>query len=108
MRGHIRERSPGCWAIVIDTRDPETGKRRRKWHSFKGTKRQAEVECARLVSSIDAGTYMEPSKTTLATFLDHWLEHMRSQVAPRSHERYVELARKNIVPVLGAVYLTKL
>ena len=34
MKGHIRERSPGYWAIVIDLRDPATGKRRRKWHSF--------------------------------------------------------------------------
>ena len=108
MKGHIRERSSGRWAIILDTRDPQTGKRKRKWHKFKGTKREAQIECARLVSSIDAGTYLEPSKTTLATFLDRWLEHMRSQVAPRSHERYAEIARKNIVPVLDAVYLTKL
>jgi len=24
MKGHIRERSPGHWAIVIDVRDPKT------------------------------------------------------------------------------------
>jgi hypothetical protein len=29
MKGHIRERSPGRWAIVIDARDPQTGKRKR-------------------------------------------------------------------------------
>jgi hypothetical protein len=29
MKGHIRERSPGHWAIVIDVRDPQTGKRKR-------------------------------------------------------------------------------
>ena len=49
MKGHIRERSPGRWAIVLDATDPATGKRRRKWHSFEGTKRQAETECARLI-----------------------------------------------------------
>ena len=37
MKGHIRERSPGRWAIILDLHDAETGKRRRKWHSFKGT-----------------------------------------------------------------------
>ena len=26
MKGHIRERSPGHWAIVIDVRDSQTGK----------------------------------------------------------------------------------
>jgi hypothetical protein len=29
MKGHIRERSPGHWAIVIDARDPQIGQRKR-------------------------------------------------------------------------------
>jgi integrase len=48
MKGHIRERSPGHWAIVIDVRDPQTGQRRRRWHSFTGNKRAAQSEAARL------------------------------------------------------------
>jgi hypothetical protein len=50
MKGHIRERSPGHWAIVLSLTDPATGKRKLKWHSFKGTKREAQTECARLIS----------------------------------------------------------
>ena len=68
MKGHIRERSPGRWAIVLGVRDPETGKRKRKWHSFHGTKREAQVECSRLVTEFAQGSYVEPSKTTLAAF----------------------------------------
>ena len=30
MKGHIRERSPCNWAIILDVRDPQTGKRLRK------------------------------------------------------------------------------
>jgi integrase len=108
VKGHLRERSPGHWAIILDIPDPKTGKRRRKWHSYKGTKRQAQVECARLISAVQSGTYLEPSKTTLAQFLDRWLAHIKTQVSPRSHERYCELARKNLVPLLGAVYLNNL
>ena len=33
---------------------------------------------------------------------------MKSQVLPRSHERYVEIARKNIVPLLGQAKLSRL
>jgi integrase len=33
---------------------------------------------------------------------------MEGQVSPRSHERYAEIARKNIVPLLGGLGLTKL
>jgi len=108
VKGHIRERSPGHWAIIVDVRDPLTGKRRRKWHSFRGGKRAAEVECARLIAENNAGLFFEPSKVTVAAFLDRWLDHMRSQITPKSHERYGDLVRKNITPLLGAVSLRKL
>jgi integrase len=108
MKGHIRERSPGHWAIVIDVREPVTGQRKRRWHSFAGTKRQAQVECARLLTDQKAGTAVDPSRMTLAGFLDRWIEHMEGQVSPRSHERYAEIARKSLVPLLGSLALTKL
>jgi integrase len=107
MKGHIRERSPGKWAIVIDIQG-EDGKRRRKWHSFAGTKRQAQEECARLITELRGGSYVEPSKITMAQHFDRWLEHMKSQVTPRTHERYSEIVKKNIVPLLGTAHLTKL
>jgi hypothetical protein len=62
MKGHIRERSPGHWAIILDVRDATTGKRKRRWHSFKGTKRQAQIECARLIAAIQGGSYLEPKQ----------------------------------------------
>src|SRR5687767_9639861 len=108
MKGHIRERSPGRFAIVLETRDAATGQRKRKWHKYKGTKRGAQIECARLIASLDAGTYLEPDKTTLAEFLERWLEHIKSNVAPRTHERYGELVRKNISPLLGGTILARL
>lgn len=108
MKGHIRERSPGRWAIILDVRDPETGARKRKWHSFEGTKRQAQIECSRLVTEMSKGTYLEPSKVSVAAFLEQWLTTLRAQVGPRTFERYAEIIRKNVVPLLGGVLLTKL
>jgi integrase len=107
MKGHIRERSPGHWAIVIDVHDAN-GARKRRWHSFAGTKREAQVECARLLTELKAGTAVEPSRMTVAAFLERWLEHMQGQVSPRSHERYAELCRKNVAPLMGHLTLTKL
>ena len=107
MKGHIRERSPGHWAIILDAQDT-AGKRKRRWHSFAGTKRQAQIECARLISEVQGGTYLEPSKVTLAEFLGRWLNHIKSQVSPRSHERYAEIVHTHIVPLLGAVPLPRL
>jgi hypothetical protein len=56
MKGSIIERSPGHWAIILDLRDPATGERKRKWHSYTGTKRGAQIECARLISEIKGGS----------------------------------------------------
>ncbi|MHC2371296.1 integrase [Bradyrhizobium diazoefficiens] len=108
MKGHLRERSPGHWAIILDQHDAGTGRRKRKWHSFKGTKRQAQIECARLIAAINNGSYTEPSKITLSQFLDRWLGHIKSQVTPKSHERYSGLVNQNIVPALGSQLLIKL
>ena len=107
MKGHIRERSPGKWAIIVDLPDAG-GKRRRKWHSFAGTKRQAQDECARIITAIKHGGYTEPTKTTVAAYLNRWLDHEKSAVSPKTLERYTEIARKNIVPLLGDVLLSKL
>jgi integrase len=108
MKGHLRERSPGHWAIILDTRDPQTSARKRRWHSFKGTKREAQIERARLLTELQSGTAVEPSRITVAAFLDQWLEHIKPQVAPRTHERYGEIVRTYLVPAIGTTLLTKL
>jgi integrase len=109
MKGHVRERGKGNWYAVLDIRDPATGKRKRKWHSLKATgKREAQIECAGIISAIEAGTYLEPDKTTLAEYLDRWLDNIKANVSPRTHERYSEIAKKNLVPLIGGASLTKL
>jgi hypothetical protein len=78
MKGHIRERSPGHWYAVIDLRDAATGKRKRKWHRLKAKgKREAQAECAALITAVKAGTYIEPAKVTLAAFVDTWLADVK-------------------------------
>jgi integrase len=108
VKGHIRERSPGHFGIVLEQRDPTSGKRKRKWHSFVGTKRQAQIECARLISEMNGGNYVEPSKVTVLQFLERWLKHIKPNVSPKTHERYTEIALKNIAPLIGAKLLLKL
>jgi hypothetical protein len=108
MRGHIRERSPGHWAIVIDVRDPATGNRKRRWHSFEGTKRQAQIECARLVSELQHGGAIEPSRITVGQFLDRFeRDWLATHVTARSAERYA-YALKHVRRHLGDRSLQKL
>jgi integrase len=107
MRGHIRERSPGHWAIILDLHSAD-GRRRRKWHSFAGTKREAQKECARLIAAIEQQAYVEPARITVGEYLDRWLASIKPAVATRTYERYAGLIRNNLTPRLGGHLLRKL
>jgi integrase len=106
MKGSLKERSPGRWAIIIDVGG--TGKRRQKWHSFKGTKRQAQIECARLISEMQNGGYIAPNKITMSEYFEKWLTHVKPNVSARTHERYGQLLRKSLAPLIGDKLLSKL
>ena len=109
MKGHVRERGKGRWYAVIETRDG-AGKRKRKWVSLpdcKG-KRDAETACGKLITEMNGGSYVEPSRTTLAQFFDRWLKHIKPNVSPRTYERYEQIATKNIAPLLGGKILSRL
>jgi integrase len=108
MKGHLKERSPGHWAIVLSL---GAGKNRKlKWHSFKGTKRQAQAECARLITGLKGGSYVEPSKLTVAQHLKNRLEQWESSkaISAKTAERYGQLIDNQIVPYLGALTVQKL
>ena len=108
MKGHLRERSPGHWAIILDAKDAVTGERKRRWHSFKGTKRQAQVECARLIAEQQSGGAIEPDKVTVAEFLDRFeRDWICTHVSAHSCERY-QFALNHVRRHLGARPLQKL
>lgn len=110
MTGHVRRRGKTSWEIKFDIgRDPLTGKRKIRYHSFKGTKRQAELEAAKLIAAASNGSYVDPSRVSVSDFLDRW-EHdwAKGNVSPKTFERYAELLRKHVRPRIGAIALQKL
>jgi integrase len=108
MKGHIKQRSPGRWAIVLDI--VKDGARKRKWHSFKGTKREAQAEAARLITAMKEGSYVETSKLTLGQYLLDRLTQWETskQIGHKTAERYRELINNQINPHLGNRQLQKL
>jgi integrase len=110
MSGHVRRRGQRSWELKFDIgTDPLTGKRITKYHSFKGTKREAEAELVRLKAGADRGDYVDPSKTTLAEFLDRWERDWAAvNVGPKTLERYRELLKCHVRPHVGAVAIQKL
>ena len=109
MRGHLRKRGKRSWAIVVDIgRDPVTGKRRRKWISVKGTKRDAERRLAEVIHEVDTGTFVEPSRITLAEYLGQWMrDYVAVTVRPRTAQGYRTIVRR-IERALGPAPLPEL
>jgi integrase len=109
MKGHVKLRGK-VWYAILSVRDERTNKRKVRFVSLPNChgRREAQIECARLVTEAQTGGYVEPGKTTVAQFLERWLNHIQTQVSPRTHGRYCELMRTNVVPLLGAVPLAKL
>jgi integrase len=110
MKGHIRERSPGHWAIVIDVREPQTGQRKRKWHSFLGTKREAQVKKAELIAALSQGSYVERSTMAVAEFVRERINQWEAagNITPRTAQRYRQLSENQIAPHLGTKFLQKM
>jgi integrase len=88
--------------------DPATGKRRVATTSVKGNRRAAEKELRRLLRSLDTGEHVDPSSMTVRQWLAAWLDTVRTEVAPKSFERYSEIARHFLMPAFGNLPLTKL
>jgi integrase len=98
------------WAIVLDVgKDPESGRRRQKWHTFHGTKREAQRELNNLLHRIQTGEYVEPTGMLLSEYLEHWLtDYAKTNVSRKSLERYTEIARCHLIPALGQYRLLDL
>lgn len=110
MRGALKQRSKGTWTIIIDTgRDPATGKRRQRWHTVKGTKRQAEAKLTELLRQQDQGLPIIKGAGTVGQWLDRWLkEDVMPRLRVKSYERYAGVAHKHIAPSIGHLRLTGL
>jgi integrase len=108
-RGNITQRSPGSFRLRYDIgRDPVTGKRRMATTTVRGTRKDAERELTRLLRTIDTGEHVDPSRMTVREWFGHWLETVRPEVSPKTHERYSEILSNYLVPTLGNVVLVKL
>lgn len=107
MRGHIRKRG-SAWAYVLDIGRDESGRRRQQWRGGFATRRAAQDALTEALQRLQSGSYVEPSKQTLAHFLEEWLQSIRPSVRASTFAFYQRLARVNIAPALGTTPLQRL
>jgi len=109
MRGHVCKRSKNSWTVVVELpRDPVTNKRRQKWVTIIGTKKEAEKELARLINELETGFYTKPSKTTLSEYLTMWLEITKGKVRETTWNEYQQRVNRWKSTEIAAIPLQKI
>ena len=137
MRGHINKRS--TWQFTIDLgphplercpacrkrywleREPlkhcprchgpleDRLERRQEFHTGYASKREAEEELAKAITTITSGTYIQPSKILLGDFLNtEWLPAIKSTIRPTTFLSYKGHVERHLVPALGRIPLQQL
>ena len=107
MRGYIRRRGKGSFELTLELDAGADGKRRRRFANVKGSHRDAQRALAKMLAEADAGTLTDPSKMTLAAYMQQSLDAAH-ELAPKTRERYAEIAARWVAPYLGAHKLPKL
>jgi integrase len=100
MRGSLKQRYKGLWSIILDLEsasDPsDAGKRKQKWITFHGTKKDAEKKLNDLIGAANGDTFVEPSKLTLIRWLRQWIAGMKTLCRPTTYSRYHGLIENHI------------
>jgi integrase len=97
VRGYVYQRGR-TYTIVYDEARREDGKRQQRTLGGFKTKREAQDALTKKLHAIGAGSYVEPSKTTLGEYLTgEWLPSIQSSVRPATYATYASLVRTHIV-----------
>lgn len=107
-RGSVTKRG-NSWRIAVELPpDPLTGKRRQRFESLRGAKRDADRRLRELLVLADQGRLGIASKATLAEYLEAWLRDYASTRSPKTLAIYESMVRLHVVPRLGSIRLSAL
>ena len=110
MRGSVRKprTSGGTWSYRLDLDVDAAGQRFQKQVGGFRTKKEAQTALNEALSSVQHGTYVAPSRQTVAEFLALWIEGVKSELAITAWSNYRMVVNFYIVPHLGSKRLTEL
>jgi integrase len=93
---------------VVDLGRDDRGQRKQKWHSGYRTKRDAERALVEILGRLEKGTYVEPTRQDLATYLREWLPAVRRTVRSGTWNSYRTNMELHVIPRIGTVPVQRL
>jgi integrase len=115
MRGSIKRRYEGSWSLILDLgyqTDAGTGlrKRKQKWVTFRGTKKEAQAHLTELLRAANRGEFVEKSKLTVGEWLTEWVDKAIKPPAkrPGTYRVYTSVINGHVIPAVGSIRLQEL
>jgi integrase len=97
-RGSVRQDSNGTWFFIVDIADA-TGRRQQTRRRGYASRREAQTAMTELLSDLDKGVYVPPSRRTLKAFLEEeWLPAVVATVRPATWDSYSRVLRLHVIP----------
>lgn len=110
-RGYIGKTNAGHWRVTVSHGfDKLSGKRRQAFATVRGTREDAEKKLTEMLRDADESIPPDPGRETVGVYLEGWLAsaRLKNRVRVRTLERYGQLLRRHVIPVIGGVKLAKL
>lgn len=109
MRGHIKKRGDN-WSVIIELpKDVVTEKRKQKWYTVKGNKKEAETFLTEKLRELDTGMLIDTKKMFFGEYLDYWItEVCEHKLKTTTLEGYKHNIERHIKPILDHILLEKL
>lgn len=107
MKGTVYRRG-SKWTYVVDVGQHPDGRRKQKSKGGFQTKGLAQDALTEVLSALNKGAYVEPTKQTVEQFMREWLPSVRHSVEPKTWTYYKETTEYYIIPKLGHVRLKNL
>lgn len=105
--GSLFKRANGLWVGTVEIKSDD-GKRRQKQVSSMD-RNEAIRKLKALRSQVEAGLVVAAGKTTVATWMDHWLENIHGpKLRPGTKDDYARTIRLHITPHIGKKRLSQL
>ncbi|WP_127580975.1 site-specific integrase [Paenibacillus koleovorans] len=109
MKGHIAKKGNRYYIVINMGKDEVSKKRILKWMpGGYDRKKDAEKVLPDILSSINHGTFVEPTDDTFGSLMATWLQEKKSEVRPGTWKSYAWLVNMHLIPHLGHIKLMKL
>ncbi len=97
------------WTILYYPIDPKTGKKKQRWKGGFKTKKEAQDAIYEINAKINSNTYIEPTKMTLAKYLNKWYDsHCKPRLSSNTLRGYRVNIENHIIPNIGYIPIQQL